>query len=120
MADRRYGHKMKLDVETPLLKRINVNALLPRSCYDKLFYEILHGLEFASLAFDKQMRAVNLATAYCHRMEAWRNQDFEAGKTIQIQLSKIEESLIDKTKKQDKESELDSFIADLTNDGTDY
>jgi len=114
MADRRYGHRMKTDVETPLLKRINVNALLPRPCYSKLFYEILHGLEFASLPFEKQMRAVNLATAYVHRIECWRDKDFQAGALIQRQLTTIENSMIDNSsKKTEKDSELDSFLADL-------
>ena len=81
---------------------------------DKLFFEILHGLEFASLPFEKEMRAVNLATAYVHRIEAWRDKDYELGKSIQTQLTAIEGSMIDKgSKKTEKDSELDSFLADL-------
>ena len=120
MAARSRGQKIKADVQTRLLKRINVLRVLPARSFEAIFYEILHGLEFAKMDFVKQMRALNYAACWCHKIHAYNSNDYECAAVIQRQLTAIENGLIDKSgKKTDKESELETFLADL-NDSKDF
>lgn len=117
MASHRRGQRIKADVQTPLLKRVNVSRLLPSRSYDSIFYEILHGLDFKALPFTKQMQAINYSACWCHKIAAYNNSDYEVGGLIQRQLTAIETRLIDKTKTPEKDNtELDDFLADFNDD----
>ena len=110
MASRTRGQRIKADVMTPLLKQIVISTLIRRK-HHKLFYEILHSLDFTTLPPDKQLRAINYATTYCKLLDTQAGKDYEAAAMLQRQLAVIEKSLDTKGKQDD--NSLDELLETL-------